>query len=221
MMYVIIAGINPVGRKLVERLESAHDIVAIDADEDSCERLYSSSTATVINKDPTSIQALEDAGVTKADVIISALETDNENMVVCSLAKKYGVDKVVSRVQNDEYMEAFQVIGAETVAHTDLLLSEFLSAVEHPYFVKIADLSNEREVLKAKVREDSSLEGKLGSKLKDDKGFPEGFKLASVVKEEETVSGEPEVEMSEGDTLILIGPESQKQKLNRYFERQR
>jgi trk system potassium uptake protein TrkA len=219
-MYVVITGINTLSKKLVDRLEGRHDVVAIDEDEDKCERLYSSSGATVINKSPSTLSALEDAGITQADILIATEKDDNKNMVVCSLGKKYGVPKVVSRMEDDEYFEAFQIIDAQAIGHTDLLLSEFLSAVEHPYLVKLANLSGDREVLKAQVQDDSSLEGKTIKQLRHRKKFPDVFTAASIVKEDETLNAEPETEIESGDSIILIGPQGEKEELDELFQKQ-
>lgn len=219
-MYIVIAGITTLGRKLVEQFEDDHDIVVIDEDQDKCERLYSSSGATVINKSPSTLTALEDAGITQADVLISALKEDNENMVVCSLAKKYGVPKVISRVEDDEYLGAYDIIGVETVAHTNLLLSEFISTVEHPYLVKMANLSQDREVLKASVREDSRLSGMTVEEVQEDKDFPGRFKIVSVVQEDKILANDINIQLDEEDEIILIGPEDRKLKLDKYFQNQ-
>jgi trk system potassium uptake protein TrkA len=219
-MYVVITGINTLSRKLVERLEGRHDVVVIDGDQDKCERLYSSSGATVINKSPSTLSALEDAGITQADILVATQKDDNENMVVCSLAKKYGVPKVVSRMEDDEYFEAFQIIDAQAIGHTDLLLSEFLSAVEHPYLVKLANLSGDREVLKAEIQEDSSLTGKTIKQMKHRKSFPDKFLVTSVIKEEDSMNAEAETEIEEGDAIILIGPQEDKEKLDEFFQNQ-
>lgn len=219
-MYVVIAGINTLSKRLVSNLEDRHDLVVMEGDEDKCKRLYSSSGATVINKEPSTLTALEDAGIDQADVLIAALKDDNENMVVCSLAKKYGVPKVVSRVEDDEYYDAFQIIGAETIGHTDLLISEFVSTVEHPYLVKLANLSNDREVLKASIETDSGLAGKTVEEMKDMDKFPGRFKPVALLQSENTLAGEMNVEMDEGNELVIIGPEKHKQKLDRFFEQQ-
>jgi trk system potassium uptake protein TrkA len=219
-MYIVVAGITTIGRKLVKSLEDRHDIVVIDEDEDKCERLYASSGATVVNKSPGTITALEDAGISKADVVISALADDNENMVVCSLSKKYGVPKVITRVEDDEYLEAFDIIGAETVAHTDLLMSEFLSTVEHPYLVKLANISEDREILKAKIEENSSLSERTAKEIQEDKSFPERFKVVTVIQGDKTISDDMNIQLDEGDDLILIGPEDRKKKLDSYFQKQ-
>jgi trk system potassium uptake protein TrkA len=219
-MYIVITGINTLAKKLVDRLEGRHDVVVIEEEEDKCERLYSSSGATVINKAPSTLSALEDAGITQADVLISTMKDDNENMVVCSLAKKYGVPKVVSRMEDDEYFEAFQIIDAQAIGHTDLILSEFLSAVEHPYLVKLANLSGNREVLKASIKEDSSPTGKTVKQMKHRKKFPEEFHVASIINEEETLAAEPDTEIQEENSIILIGPQDQKEKLDKFFQNQ-
>lgn len=218
-MYVVIAGINTLSRRLVDTLEDRHDVVVIDGDKDKCERLYSSSGATVINKEPSTLTALEDAGITQADVLISTSKDDNENMVVCSLAKKYGVPKVVSRVEDDEYYEAFQIIGAETIGHTDILISEFISTVEHPYLVKLANLSSGREILKASINEDSDLVGTTVNEMTDMKRFPSQFKVVAVLQPENTLAGDLNVRMEEDNEVVLIGPEEQKNQLDKFFQK--
>lgn len=219
-MYVVIAGINTLSRRLVNRLEERHDVVIIDADEDKCKRLYSSSGATVINKSPTTLSALEDAGITEADVLISTSKDDNENMVICSLGKKYGVPKVVARVEDDEYYDAFQVIGAETIGHTDILISEFLSAVEHPYLVKLANLQNDREVLKASINEESELIGSTVKEVQEDEDFPDRFKVSAVIQPDKILTGDMNIRIDEEDQLVLIGPQESKQQLDAFFQKQ-
>lgn len=219
-MYVVVAGINILSRKIIKKIEGKHDVVVVEEDEDKCKRLYSSTGATVINKNPSTLTALEDAGITQADVLIAAQKDDNENMVVCSLAKKYGVPKVVSRVEDDEYLDAFEIIDAEAIGHTDILVSEFLSAVEHPYLLKIANLPNDREILRVKVKTNSPLTEKTPSDLREERGFPEKFKITSIIRPDNTISEVKDEEIREQDQLILVGPQKDKEKLNNYFERQ-
>lgn len=219
-MYVVVAGINTLSKLLVKSLEDRHDVVVIDEDEDRCKRLYSSSSATVINKEPSTLTALEDAGIDQADVLIAAGKDDNENMVVCSLAKKYGVPKVVSRVEDTEYHDAFEIIGAETIGHTDLLISEFISVVEHPYLVKLANLSSDREVLKASIEKDSDFEGLTVKEMREKKRFPDQFRTVAVLQEKNTLAGDMNVRLEEGNEIVLIGPEKHKSELDEFFRRQ-
>ena len=215
-MYVVVAGINSMSKRLVKSLEDRHDVVAIDEDEDQCDRLYSESGATVIHRSPGTITALEDAGITSADVVIAAQKEDNENMVVCTLAKKFGVPKVVTRVENEEYVDAFRIIDAQPISHNDILLSEFLSAVEHPQLVKLANLGEDLELIKASIQEGSELEGLSLEKLRKLKKFPSSFEINAVVRDGNTVENKT---LDENDELIMIGPEEDKNKLNKFFRK--
>lgn len=215
-MYVVVAGINSMSKRLVKSLEDRHDVVAIDEDEDQCDRLYSESGATVIHRSPGTITALEDAGITSADVVIAAQKEDNENMVVCTLAKKYGVPKVVTRVENEEYIDAFRIINAQPISHNDILLSEFLSAVEHPQLVKLANLGEDLELIKASIQEGSELEGLSQEKLRKLKKFPSNFEIKAVIRDGKTVDEES---LNENDELIMIGPQKDKNKLNNFFRK--
>jgi trk system potassium uptake protein TrkA len=215
-MYVVIAGINSTSKRLVNRLEGNHDVVAIDADEDKCDRLYSSSGATVINKSPSTITALEDAGISKADVLIATQKQDSENMVVCSLAKKFGVPKVVTRVEDDEYIDAFQLIDAQPVGHNDIMVSEFLSAVEHPSIVKLAGLESGFEAVKATVKREK-IKGRKAEALYKMKKFPEEFRISTVLRDGSIIEDQ-DTEFQEGDTLIMVGPEERKEELDSFFQ---
>lgn len=215
-MYIVIAGINSTSKRLVNRLEGSHDVVAIDADEDKCDRLYSSSGATVINKSPSTITALEDAGISKADILIATQKQDSENMVVCSLAKKFGVPKVVTRVEDDEYVDAFQLIDAQPVGHNDIMVSEFLSAVEHPSIVKLADIDGDLEAVKATVKREK-IRGRKPEEIYKMKKFPAEFRITTVIRDGAIIEDE-ELELKEGDTLLMVGPEEKKEELDGFFQ---
>jgi len=130
------------------------------------------------------------------------------------------VPKVVSKLEDEEYFEAFQIIGAETIGDTDILLSEFISSVEHPYLVKLANLSNGREILKASIRDNSRLEDLTVGEMKAMKHFSGEFKVTSVIKPEEVLKAKNDIELEEDDRIVLIGPEDKKEKLDNFFQDQ-
>jgi trk system potassium uptake protein TrkA len=216
-MYIVVAGINTLGRKLAKNLESNHDVVVVEEDEQKCDRLYAETGARIINANPASLSALEDAGIQDADVLVSALQDDNQNVVVTSLAKKYGVEKVLSRLEDTEYREAFEVIGVDTVEHTSIIFSEFLSKIEHPYLLKLADLPGGNEILKAQVKEDSGLTDISIDEMTSDNSFPQEFKVAAVIHEGDTFTKELEFQLAPKDTVILAGPRTQKSQLDKYL----
>ena len=87
-MYVVIVGATPVGIKVAQNLiKSRNDVVVIDQRKEECDFVYAQSGCITINGNPTEVDILEEAGISKANLLVSTLEEDTENLVVCMLAK--------------------------------------------------------------------------------------------------------------------------------------
>jgi len=56
--------------------------------------------------------------------------------------------------------------------------------------------------------------------LSEKKGFPNQFHAVSVLQAQNTLTRESNVNLDEGNEIILIGPEDKKAELDDFFERQ-
>lgn len=214
-MYIILVGVNTISRKLIQDLSRNHDLVVVEEDEEEAERIYSDSAATVVNGSPTRLSILEDAGISKADVLVTVLEDDNRNMVVSMLGKKYGVPKVVTRLENPDYRDIYNILEVNTIEYTDIVYGEFISAIEHPAIVKIANIGAGKEILEIIVRGGSSIEGLRIDEIRDMKGFPEEeVEFSAVLRDEEVLRPRDRMRMEEGDSLVVIIDPAVKGKLN-------
>lgn len=218
-MYIVIAGITSLSKKLADDLEQDHDVVIVEDDQSKSERLYAQTGVEIINGNPASLSALEDAEVQKADVVVSTLDDDNKNVVVASLAKKFNVDKVISRVNDTDYLEAFEVIGAETVEHSSVLFSEFRSKIKHPYLVRAAALQGNLDMLKARVVEGSDLSGSSLTAVTDESDFPEEFAPSAILRNGDFYTDNLGFRLEEGDIVLFIGPRNRKSDLNAFLRR--
>ena len=62
-MYIIIAGGGMVGGGLLRMLlDNKHDVVLIEQDKETCDRLYAETGVIAINASATNIEALNEAG---------------------------------------------------------------------------------------------------------------------------------------------------------------
>jgi hypothetical protein len=94
------------------------------------------SNAVVINGDPTSPIVLEQAGV-----LIANLPTDVENPTLCVPAKKYGVAYVIANARDPDYLEAFNIAGADKMlAAVDALYEELINVTESPSIKESVEL---------------------------------------------------------------------------------
>ncbi|MDY6773787.1 MAG: TrkA family potassium uptake protein [Candidatus Nanohaloarchaea archaeon] len=204
-MYVIVVGVNTISRKLITDLAKNHDLVVVEEEEEEAERVYSDSAATVVNGPPTRLSVLEDAGISKADVLVTTLGDDNENLVVSMIGKKYGVPKVVTRLENPEYKEIYNILEINTIEYTDIVYGEFISAIEHPSILKVANIGKGKEILEIIVEEGSRLEDLRIDELSELDEFPgEEVEFSAVLREEEVLRPRDTLRLEQGDSLVII-----------------
>src|SRR3989338_3007995 len=103
-MYIIVVGAGKVGYFLAKRLcQSKHTISIIEKDKNICEEIAKELEALVINGDGCDPRILEEAGIERADVLAAVTGEDEDNLIICQLAKeRFSVQRTVARVNNPD-----------------------------------------------------------------------------------------------------------------------
>lgn len=135
-MYVLVAGAGALGRQVARLVRAeGHDVVVIERDPDAVARAQAMDVL-VIEGNASSPRVLERANVARADLLYAVTNSDEVNLMACSLARTRGV-RTVARLNSLEYMDApvtdaFKPIGAEAAVSIDMLgaikLARLLSA---------------------------------------------------------------------------------------------
>jgi trk system potassium uptake protein TrkA len=103
-MFVVIVGGGKVGSYLGQMLgDAGHEVAVIEFRPEQCKRLEDElqDNVRLICGDGDEPYILEDANVGKADAIVAATGDDEDNLVVCLLAKfEYKVPLTVARINN-------------------------------------------------------------------------------------------------------------------------
>ena len=90
IMYVIIIGAGRVGLNLAQSLiREGLTVTIIENDYNISEEVASDIDAMVIRGDATSLQILEDADISDADVVVVATGDDKVNLLSAALCKTY------------------------------------------------------------------------------------------------------------------------------------
>ena len=99
-MYVVIVGAGKVGFFLAKRLNAGNNTVSIvEKDKSLCEDIAKQLDVLVIHGDGCEPQILEEAGAQRADVLAAVTGDDEDNLIVCQLAKeRFGIQRSVGRV---------------------------------------------------------------------------------------------------------------------------
>ncbi len=105
---IIVAGASRMGINLARKLDkTGFDVRVIETDLKKCEEIIdkTKSNMKVVNGDPTNSFILNEAGINECDVFIGVLESDEDNILSCVLAKKHGAKKVIATTKKGEYIK--------------------------------------------------------------------------------------------------------------------
>ena len=122
-MRIIIAGAGDVGFHLAKLLSNENqDIILIDTDEDKLKYVTSHLDVATIKGNSTSIKVLEEANVSKSDLLISATSSEDTNLATAMIAKHMGAKKTIARISNIEFL-----LNKDKLDHKQLGIDELIS----------------------------------------------------------------------------------------------
>ena len=121
---VMILGGGAMGEMVARTLAAQMPLVkVIEKDKDRCavlsERLP--DNVLVINGDGSNSDFLYEEGVRDYDAFIALTESDESNVLMCVVAKKFGVARTVAEVENIEYIKLAEEMGVDTVINKKLI----------------------------------------------------------------------------------------------------
>src|ERR671935_33914 len=204
-MYVLIAGGGKAGNNVMRSLlRLGHEVTLVEQRRDRYERLEEEFGHQVHHGDATELYVLERAGIARPPDIVLALTGDDEdNMVICQLAKeKYAVPKVIARVNDPRNQVHFDLLG---ISPTVCATSSILGLVEHEVpeheLVHLLELRKENlEIVEVQIDKGSPSAGKKVESL----SLPEGARLISVMRDGRSEIAVGSTELHPGDQVLAI-----------------
>lgn len=127
-MRVIIAGGGKVGFYLAQTLLSRkHRVVIIEQDEARCRLLAEKLDALVIQGDGTDPSILADAGADEADTLAAVTGKDEENFLICQLAKRrFALRRVIARASNPKNQRVLRELGIDDVVSSTAIIADLI-----------------------------------------------------------------------------------------------
>jgi trk system potassium uptake protein TrkA len=208
-MYIVVAGGGTVGGRLVRSLlEKRHDVVLIDADREICNKLYAETGVIAINGKATQIDVLKEAGTQKADIMVIATPFDADNLACAILARSLGVPRIIVRMRDPDYENAYKVAGVTKVVRmTDLIINQMIMEIENPRIRPITTIGGGRaNIFMVVVPTGARVAGKSIREIATMEGFPPQCIFIAVYSEQRGEFNIPRGEqvIHEGDELFLI-----------------
>ncbi len=125
-MYIIIVGGGKIGYHLTKFLMSEnHEVLLIENDEARVAELSGEFGESVIEGNGSRVPTLREGGANRADVLVAVTGADEENLVICQVAKTvFKCKRTIARVNDPRNESLFSSMGIDaTVSSTRLINS--------------------------------------------------------------------------------------------------
>lgn len=113
-MQIIVVGCGKMGMELANRLVAeGHDVTVIDRSEAVLEHCLDTLDVMTVKGSGVSFDALTEADVKHADIVIASTMSDETNMLTCLTAKRLGAKYAIARIRDPEYLGSLSSLSKE------------------------------------------------------------------------------------------------------------
>ena len=216
-MYIILVGGGNVGYYLTKDLTVAgHEVLLIEKDRTRAARLADELGEVVLQGDGCEARFMAEVGFGRADVVAAVTGEDEDNLVICQMAKKrFNVPRTIARVNSPANEALFSQLGIDaTVSSTRIIFGLIEQQIESDHVVPLAALSRGNlEIVEIDLSERSEIVGRSVSEVP----LPSGAHVVALVRGEKGMLPAPQLRLEAGDTIITLVATSKEAELRKLF----
>src|ERR1700741_4811242 len=175
----------------------------MEKDKDRASQIADEIGSIVISHDGCEGKYLAEAGANRADIVAAVTGDDEDNLVICQMAKHhFDVPKTIARGNNPKNEDLFRPLGVdEIISPTRMALGSIEQDIPVNELLQLAALDNELEIIEAQLQADSPAVGRTPADLV----IPEACSLFAVVRNGVATPLRSDTVLQEGDKVIAIG----------------
>ncbi|MBA2275651.1 MAG: TrkA family potassium uptake protein [Chloroflexi bacterium] len=203
-MYVIIVGGGKVGYYLTKELLAAgHELVLLEKDGPRARQIADEVGGIVLQRDGCEGKHLEEAGAKRAAIVAAVTGDDEDNLVVCQMAKHhFDVPRTIARVNNPRNEALFRHLGVDDIiSPTRMALAAIEQDIPVHELLHLAQLPGGRlELIEAQITDDSPAVGRRAAEL----SLPEACSLLAIIRGGNAQPVRADTTLQIGDTVLAI-----------------
>ena len=216
-MYIIIVGGGKIGYYLSKKLIGiGHEVALMEKDRRRYAMLAEELGDVVVQGDGCEVRLMAEAGFGRADVVVAVTGDDEDNLVICQMAKKkFTTPRTVARVNNPANQQLFQQLGIDTtVSSTQIIFNLLEQQIETGEVIPLGALKNGNiEVVAITVSERSPVLGRTIRELPLDKNAL----IISIVRSDNALLPQGDTKFEVDDTVIVMVHADDEQQLRDIF----
>jgi trk system potassium uptake protein TrkA len=199
-MFILIAGGGKIGLHLIRTLlGKGHEVALIERDQRVCAMVVDEfQEVVVLAGDATNPELLQRADIARADVVVAVAGRDQDNYVLCRMAKHmYGVKRTLARVNDPRNADLFKLAGVDFIISVTAMVTRAIEYEIVPHDIATLFTWHGRmAMVEVLIPPTSPVVGVPIRKL----DFPEGAILAAIWRDGEAM-------IPQGDTILKPGDE--------------
>lgn len=209
-MYIIVGGGGDIGYYVTKSLfAQGHEVLLIEKGMARYQSLREELGQSVFRGDACEARTMDEVGASRADVVIAVTGEDEDNMVICQMAKKrYKVGRTIARLNNPKHEEIFQRAGIDIlVSPTKTILSLIEAELPSSRFVPLMTLKSAGlEIVEVRIPAESQVVGKTLSEI----NLPRSCNLALIIRDKEFITpGAGTMLLPNDDVFALVTREGE------------
>ena len=211
-MRIVVVGAGHVGATIVDALHDEHDLTVIDLDGDRLESLSHRYDVRTLEGNGASRRMLQEAGVSKAELVLASTSRDETNLVAAMLVKRLSSARTVVRTTDIEYMEAWREreLDVDFVVSSELEVANAVSSTIGVPAARQTDVFAEGkvQVVEFDVPPDSPPGDIVGKPLRE-AALPVDSRVAAIIRGTRLIVPRGGEAVQAGDRIVIIAsPES-------------
>lgn len=214
-MYMIVVGGGKVGYYLTKTLIfEGYEVLLIEKNPAKCDIFRQRFGAVIVQGDGAEASTLEAAGTARADVVIAVTGDDEDNLVICQVAKRrFGVERVIARVNNPKNEDVFKRLGVDvTVSQTNVILSLIEQQIPERHFLHLMNLKHAQiAIVEASVSDSSPIAGRTLSDIQ----LPKDCVFSAITRGAQVIVPTGQTVIKPGDEVIAVTSISSEDELRR------
>jgi len=201
-MRTLISGGGELGRMIAEDLIHTGDtVILIELDAKVCERLAEELNAVIIHGDATMPSILEKAEIVDVDVVITATNSDQSNLITAIVAKEYGVKKIIAKFNDPAFNPICQKLGIQEILNPKVIAAQQLAdQARGIHLVNLSPLIRGN----ARVYTTTITSPEYIDRHIKDLELPQNTLLAVIYRGDELIIPQHDIKLRKGDTISLI-----------------
>ena len=161
---IIIVGCGKVGRTLIEQLsKEGHDITVIDKNSEMIQQMINLYDVMGIEGNGASHSTQQEAGIQDADLIVAVTESDELNLLCCTIARQVGNCAAIARVRTPDYSEDInylrEKLGLAMIINPELEAAKEMARILYlPSSLEVNSFAHgEAELIKFQIKKGSPM----------------------------------------------------------------